>query len=212
MPLPLLPLAILGGSALAGGAASAMSKRPRTKQISTLSPQQLSWQTQAGNLAMQGLQNPYEGFQPIENRAREQFQTSTIPSLAERFTSLGNSQRSSAFQGALGQAGAGLESNLAALRSQYGLANRQESRGLLGQALGQNFENYQTAPRVGFLESALGNLSGVGANYGGMMLGQQLGAFGPRNISQGSFGNQGGQVNNAILSQILQLLQRQQGV
>lgn len=64
--------------------------------------------------------NP-QGFQPIEDRARQQFQTNTIPSLAERFTAMGGgAQRSSAFQGALGNAGSDLESQIAALRGQYG--------------------------------------------------------------------------------------------
>jgi hypothetical protein len=211
MPFPLLPLAILGGSALAGGAASAMSKRPRLKQISTLNPQQQQLQTQAGNLAFEGLKNPTTGFQPIEQQAREQFQTSTIPSLAERFTSMGSGgQRSSAFQGALGQAGAGLEGNLAALRSEYGLRQQGLSQNLLGQALHPNFENYYQPNSPGFLESSLGSLAGAGGQYGSMMLGQQLGGFGrygQQNQNQNQM--QGGQATNALLSQILQLLQRQ---
>ncbi len=95
-------------------------------------------------LGKQG-QNRPDTFAPIENRARTQFEQSTIPSLAERFTSMGgdSKQGSSAFTGALGQAGAGLEQGLAALRSQYGLQERGQNtrenlanQGLLGQLLG----------------------------------------------------------------------------
>lgn len=47
-----------------------------------------------------------------------QFQEQTVPGLAERFAGLGSgAQSSSAFQQALGQAGAGLSENLASLRS-----------------------------------------------------------------------------------------------
>jgi hypothetical protein len=76
-----------------------------------------------GNL--QNLQRP--DFEPIAERSQREFATQTVPSLAERFTSLGGGQRSSAFQGALGQAGSDLQSQLAALRSKYGLeANQQQ--------------------------------------------------------------------------------------
>lgn len=203
MPFPLAALGLLGGGAALGGLSSLFSKSPRQQNVSKLSPQQLSLQSQAGNIAMQGLQNPYEGFEPIEQRARTQFQTSTVPTLAERFTSMGSGgQRSSAFQGALGQAGAGLESNLAALRTDYGLQNRSLSQDLLRQALQPNFDTRFVQHEPGFLESSLGNLSGALGQYGAM---KGLGMFGG-NQAPGSLG---GQANQAILQQILQLLQRQ---
>lgn len=59
-------------------------------------------------------------FGPIENLAREKFQQETIPTLAERFAGAGG-LNSSALIGQLGKAGSNLESQLAALRSQYGL-------------------------------------------------------------------------------------------
>lgn len=201
MPLPLAALGLMGGGALAGGISSLLSRKPRAQNISRLTPEQLGWQQQAGQQAIQGLQNPYEGFAPIANQAREQFQSSTVPSLAERFTSLGNSQRSSAFQGALGQAGSGLESNLAALQSQYGLQNRGLLQQLLSQALTPSFDTIFQQHRPGFLESAFGGLSGGLGQYGAM---QGLGMLGG-----GGMGNLGGQANNAILMQILNLLQRQ---
>ena len=68
----------------------------------------------------QGSQNA--DFGNIEKQARQQFSQQTVPGLAERFTSMGaGGQGSSAFQGALGQAGAGLETGLGALRSQFGM-------------------------------------------------------------------------------------------
>ncbi len=75
---------------------------------------------------MQNAQQYQQAFAPIAQNARQNFYTSTIPSLAERFTALGGGQNSSAFQGALGQAGAGLESQLGALGAQFG----QQQQGL----------------------------------------------------------------------------------
>ena len=109
-------------------------------------------------------------FGPIEAQARRGFETQTIPSLAERFTSLGGGQRSSAFQGALGQAGSDLEGQLAAMRSGIGLQQQQMDRdyllNLLRFALMPQFES-QYIPATGGL---LGNAAGA--------VGQGLGSLG----------------------------------
>lgn len=122
------------GGGILGFLAGLFSGEDPNKVLERFPPeiqQQLLQQVQS---AFQG--NP-QGFAPIEEQARNQFQQQTIPSLAERFTSMGNSQRSSAFQGALGQAGAGLETGLAALKSQYGMNQIQSLLPFLEQ-------NYQT--------------------------------------------------------------------
>lgn len=109
-------------------------------------------------------------FAPIAQNAREQFTSQTIPGLAERFTALGGGQNSSAFQGALGQAGAGLESQLASMGAQFGQNQQQIDQNyllnLLRFALMPQFES-QYLPATGGL---LGNLAGG--------LGQGLGAVG----------------------------------
>jgi len=96
-------------------------------------------------LAQQGMQNM--DFGGIENRARQQFQTQTIPSLAERFTSMGGQggQRSSAFESSIGNAGANLESQLASLRSQFGMQQ-------LGMGLQPQFEPGWMPRQPGMLE------------------------------------------------------------
>lgn len=72
----------------------------------------------------------------IEKRARTQFEQRTVPTLAERFTSMGaGAQSSPAFAQTLGQAGANLEEGLAALRSQYALSQ-------LGLGLSPLFETF----------------------------------------------------------------------
>ena len=128
-------------------------------------PRYTQEQTQIlNNLAQMGAQNA--DFGNIENRARSQFATQTIPGLAERFTSMGGGQRSSAFQGALGQAGADLESQLAAQRAGFGLQQ-------LGLGLQPQFESYlQPSPYQGLAQgltqgfgAALPGLAEVGAKY-----------------------------------------------
>lgn len=124
----------------------------RTETFQRFTPQQQSLQNQAIGQLMSYLGGGAGGFAPIEQRARTQFQTQTIPGLAERFTALGGGQRSSAFQGALGQAGAGLEETLAALQSQHQLGQQ----GLLGQlAFQPSFEQAYFPREPGFAESAI---------------------------------------------------------
>lgn len=152
----------------------------RSQQFSTLTPQQLGVKGAASNQALQMLQGLGGGnfnFEPIAQQARSQFETQTVPGLAERFTSLGNgAQRSSAFTGQLGQAGAGLEQGLAALKSQFG----QQQQGL-DQNLLQLLLSHSLSPEVdtgidqeepGFLErvgpSILPILTSlIGAYFGG---------------------------------------------
>jgi len=133
---------------------------PRAQQASLTTPQQRGLQNQGiGNL-MQLLQSgggTPGSFEPIAQKARSQFQTQTIPGLAERFTALGG-QNSSAFQGALGQAGAGLEEGLAAQGSQYGLQQNAQIQNLMQLLLGLSsqpqFENLVFQGQPGLLQSA----------------------------------------------------------
>jgi len=83
-------------------------------------------------------------FAPIEAQARAGFQQQTLPTIAERFTTMGAGARGTgAFARTVGAAGAGLESSLAALKAeklpqwemqkaQYGL-----QRGALGMQRGK---------------------------------------------------------------------------
>lgn len=142
------------------------------RQVPKYSPEIMGSINQLLQNAFQGIQNPQAGFEPFAQQARTQFETQTIPGLAERFTSMGGGQRSSAFQNALGSAGAGLEQNLAALGSQYGLENRM---GLLKQLM----TGLQAQPKFeftnrqgGFLNNVLGPIFG---NYATQAGGQQAG-------------------------------------
>jgi len=133
-------------------------------QFQRFTPEQQFALMQLLSQGLSGLQNPYEGFAPIEEQATRQFSTETIPSLAERFTSLGGGQRSSAFQGALGSAASNLQSSLAALRSQYGMQNKQSALQQLGAGLTPQYESAYIPRQPGFFENLfVGGAQGLGS-------------------------------------------------
>ncbi len=76
----------------------------------------------AQSALLQQMSTPYQGqFAPIEAEARRRFQEETMPGLQTQFA---GGQRSSAFAQAMGGAGAGLESQLAAQKEQFGMQER----------------------------------------------------------------------------------------
>jgi hypothetical protein len=107
------------------------------------------------------LQDPQKGFKPLEDYARTQFANHTVPSLAERFTSFagGNNALSSpSFASQLGQAGAGLESSLAALGAQYGQQNQQNALQQLNTGLKPAFNTDYRANQPGTGTNILASL------------------------------------------------------
>jgi len=119
-------LGLLGGGAIGGAltgiGGKGLSKfltgnKPRQEQFQRFTPEQQSALDQLLQQGMEGLD-----ISGVEGLARKRFQEETVPTLAERFTSMGaGGQMSSAFQSALGRAGSDLEAQLAALRSQFGM-------------------------------------------------------------------------------------------
>ena len=153
-----------GGNFLTGYGSS-------NEQLSRFNPQNTAI---LNNLAQQGSQNA--NFQGIEDLARKNFQQKTIPSLAERFTAMsGDTRGSSAFQGALGQAGSDLESQLAALKGQFGLQQLQ-----LGLQPGENMYTPAGGGLLAPLASGLGTGAGyAGASYLGSLFGSGTAAAAP---------------------------------
>jgi hypothetical protein len=175
-------------------------KKEKTQQLPTISPEQQ-------NLLKQLLQmiNPHQmdiGQQPtfqsgqnflqqllggdtseFEDPLMRQFQEQIIPGLAERFSGAGaGAQSSSAFQQALGGAGADLSERLASLRGQLkmqalpqalGYAQAPGQRGLQQAQLGlgtQSFENLLRPRTQGLLGGLLGGAgSGFGSGLGSML-------------------------------------------
>jgi hypothetical protein len=116
----------------------------------------------------QGLQNPYQGFQNIANEATHQYNTQTIPGLAERFAAVPGGQRSSAFQAALGGSGEDLQRSLAALKEQFGMQNRESLLNQIGFGLKNQPEFEHLERQGGALENILAPLlGGTARQYGG---------------------------------------------
>jgi len=151
------------------------------EQQPTVTPEVMQVLQQILQGGMQNLQNPYEGFEPIAQQAREQFATNTAPGIAERFTALGGegTRRSPNSQGAIYAAGAGLDRQLAALRSQYGFQNRGQALEQLQLGMHPQFETIHRPAQNGlFQDSYQLAMKGVGAaakaygaGYGGSFFG-----------------------------------------
>ena len=128
----------------------------------------------------QQIQNPYQGFEPVAQGARQGYQKYTVPTLANRFTSMGsgNALSSPAFVNQLRAGGEDLESNLASMMAQYGQHQQALGQGLMGMGMHPQFENVYTAggPSAlsglfGGLQSGLGSMAGAGFEkaYGNML-------------------------------------------
>jgi hypothetical protein len=117
----------------------------KTQQLPLYNPQQQQGFASILQQALGGLQPGQfgAGFEPIAKAATSQFNQQIIPTIAERFTSLGGEggQRGSGFAQALGQAGAGLSENLAAQKAQFGLQQQGNLLNMLGLGLKPQFEN-----------------------------------------------------------------------
>lgn len=122
-----------------------------TQQFARYNPQQQNAQQQ---LLQQGMQNSNPDI--LLKKAQENFYKKTVPTLAERFTSMGGgAQNSSAFRNSLGEAGVGLEGELAGIRSNIGLQQ-------LMHGLTQGYSTTHT-PRQGGLLDIFSSPEGIGA-------------------------------------------------
>ena len=129
-------------------------------------------------------QDQYAGFDPIAQQARTQFNQQTVPSLAQRFSAMGDNATSSpAFTSELGQAGAGLETGLAALKSQYGMSNRQQTMNeknqlmqLMNMGMSPMYQNYPVEAKQGFLGEATRQVAPYIGHLGMQALGGYMGA------------------------------------
>ena len=206
-----IALIISGLMSAAGAAGSAFgkSKKPQTTQLPNLNPQQQQGQAQALQQALAGLKDPTAGFEPIQQQQMNQFYQQTVPNLSERFTAMGEgAQRGSGFQGALGQAGAGLGTNLAAMKAQYGLQNQGNLQNLLGMGLRPQFENIYQQGGPGEMQKFGGNLFGAAMPMMGQAGLQMMNnsAQNKQNAFQASQSQQQGEQQQQLLDAINQLL------
>ncbi len=118
--------------------------------------------------AFQGLQNPQQGFEPIEAASRRGFENQTIPLLAERFGGL-NATGSSGYKNALTGAGTNFELGLNQQRQQFGQQNMGNLLQMLQLGLKPTTENiYQPGSQGSFGSSLAGGL-GAGAGLLGTL-------------------------------------------
>lgn len=185
---PVVGTAIGAGlGAVGGGLAGLFSKKKKPFQESPnkFNPQQQQVLMQLLQQGQSDLQNPYAGFEPFEQRAKNRFTSESIPEIAERFTSMGGSdtRRSSALEGTLGGARSDFELGLEGLRQQYGQQNKQNALQLLQTGLQPQTE-----------QMYMGAQQGVGsqiAEMGGNVLGSYLGGGGDFGLGASSAGNAG---------------------
>ena len=173
MPFPLiaLPFIASGLGALLKGFGK---EKPGTQtQIQRFNPQQQQGFSQILQQALGQLgQQKQFDFAPIAQQSRDQFAQTTAPSIAERFSGLGSggAQRSSAFGQTIGQAGAGLEGQLAGQAAQFGMQGQGQQNQLLMQLLGlgttPQFDTLYERPSPGGMQKfgqALGDIGGATA-------------------------------------------------
>jgi len=152
------PTAALGGMALGAGTMGGLSglfggggmmgKSERVMQSPLMNPQQQQIFSQLlGKLGGQNFD-----FGPIEDAARNNFTSKTVPGIAERFTAMGDNRGGSNYMGALGEAGAGLELGLGAMKQNYNFQQQGQLQNLLGM---NTFENTIMPRQPGGLEGGL---------------------------------------------------------
>lgn len=144
-----------GGTAQGGrsGVGQALLGQPgQERQFQRLTPQQQQLQNQVVSNLMTALQPGGQlDFGPIAQRARSQFSQQAIPTIAERFSALGqNALSSPALYSQLGGAAANLEEALAA---QQGAFQQRNLLGLLGLAQQPSFETAYMPRQRGLLET-----------------------------------------------------------
>jgi hypothetical protein len=192
--LPGIGTLIGGGLGAVGGGLTGLLSSQKTKkgignnllgqpdefqQVQNFSPEQQSIMQLLQQLGVYGLQNPYEGFEPIAQQAQNQFNQQTVPGLAESFTRMTNGAMSSpSFASQLGQAGAGLAGDLAAQKAQYGQQNIQQILQMLQMGLQPQFENVHRPQSNGLLQNAvLGGIQAAPGIYQGRQIGKAIDAL-----------------------------------
>jgi hypothetical protein len=169
-------------------------KKEQFKQISNMDPTQMGVHGAAGQNIM-SLLGQGGGLDPRANEAeaRGNFMGKTVPGIAEMFTSMGQGgQRSGAFAGALGSAGANLERGLASDRSNY---NMQLLQSLMGPAMQSSFDTYHEPGTQGLMSHLAGP---------GLQMAAQGGVFG-RGVMNSARG-QGGQAGQSGMNNLMQML------
>ena len=126
------------------------------------------------------------GFAPIAEQARSRFFGDTVPTLAERFSGLGSGgQRSSGFQESLASGAGQMNTDLAAMESQYGQQRNQQLMQMLGMGLTPQQE-------IGYFGQQPGFMHGMAPGIGEGLAKAGMNYLTGQNGGQGKEGESGG--------------------
>jgi hypothetical protein len=176
------------GDIMAGFLDAFKGTEARTENVPLFNQGQQGLQNQALQQLLQLLQGTggLEGFKPIEDQARANYQQQTVPVLAERFANLGQSGAngsSPAYRSQQYGSRQNFDLGLAGLKSQYG---QNQLQNLLPFAAQQSFQPVQHARIPGFGEQAASGL----ANFSGPLLALLGAYFGAPGLGGGGNNNQ----------------------
>lgn len=158
MGAPFGPVGAGVGAAAGGllGLVSGFSGKKNKFDRAPLTPQEQAVNDLLLSNAQRTLQDPYQGFAPIEQAARSGFSQQTIPALMERFAGSGdNSLSSPAFASQQLGAARGLEESLAALRAQFGQQAQNNALAQIKQGMSPAYQQLYN-PEPGFGSQLLG--------------------------------------------------------
>jgi len=178
--------------AVSSGASSALAKPGGFKNIDTKTPQQkqaMDWALQQGQ---QQIQNPLQNIQGISQGLTNQWNQQVVPSLAARFSGLGDNKLSSTgFTNQLRSSGNELNDML----GRFGLQSQAQGQNLFNQGLGDQFQPTYQGPEHTFWSGLLGGAGSALSQFGGSALGMQ-----------GGGGGGGGQQGGGGFQQLIQSL------
>lgn len=130
-------------------------------QLQNYTPQQQDIFNKTGQMGLQNMQNPYQGWEPLKQQATDYWNQELSPEITNNFTSGSGGARlsSPAFASQLAAGGTGLAAMLNEQKMRYGQQNR--DFGLQQAKFGsqQQFENIYEPGQVGFGEQ-IGDLLG----------------------------------------------------
>ena len=145
---------ILGGLLSGGGM---FGKKEKTSQVPLYSPGIMNLKEQMPQNIMSQLMGNQFDFQPVEDLARQNFSSQTMPSLMGRFN-MGDNRASSNQFGAMSNAGQGLDAQLAAMRQGFGQQRQSLLASLLPSLMSPSFENVHQDRQAGGMEQGISGL------------------------------------------------------
>jgi hypothetical protein len=149
-------------------------------------------------------------FSPIEQQVRKDYQTKTLPTIANRYLSGSNARNSGGLNAANAAAGKDLELGLAQLRNQFGQQQFGNLMQLLGQGGQENIHRPETFGLTGELVKEIPHA--VGAYFGGRNYGMKFGggSEGANTDESGAVKTEGGPTGSeqeALLQKFMEFVQ-----